>query len=595
MAQNPIVVPDGSGFQVRTGFNNALLSLATLFAGTGAPNPLYPYQFWINTSTNEIMQADKNGVNSYELGTIDANGTIHWLTSGFSGVLPIVNGGTGLSSTLAYSVLSNNTSTPSVLASNETLVLGTPEITDTGILIQATSSTPMYNQILIQNINSGTTASTNFIVNNDQGTASTYYGEFGMNSSGFTGPSAFNTPNMVYLEAVSGDLAIGTGTANAIHFVTNAGAADSATISSAGVLSLATPLPLGSGGTNATSAASALVNLFPSAVQGNIPYYNGTAWVNLATGTAGQVLQTQDSGANPVWSNGPTTDRNKIINGDNRFDQLNSGSSQTITAGAALAYTNDRWFVYCTGANVTGQRVTSGVNNFQYAYQITGASSVTAVVRGQRIESFNAYDLAGNTATLQAQISSTTLTSITWTAYYANTTDTFGTVASPTKTQIATGTFTITSTPTKYTVNISMPANAINGVEIDFSVGAFTSGTLTITGVQLEKNSYATPFEFLSYGAELALCERYAYMLITYWLGYTMSASNLYNGIVIYPVTMRTTPTLLNATFTVGSGNAGTPAITTDTTTQMAALSNSAANWSTGVFCYIGGYLSAEL
>jgi hypothetical protein len=49
---------------------------------------------------------------------------------------------------------------------------------------------------------------------------------------------------------------------------------------------------------------------FPtSPVQGDIAYYNGTAWANLAPGTAGQILQTGGSSANPSWvtNTGPST------------------------------------------------------------------------------------------------------------------------------------------------------------------------------------------------------------------------------------------------------------------------------------------------
>ena len=52
--------------------------------------------------------------------------------------------------------------------------------------------------------------------------------------------------------------------------------------------------------------------------------------------------------------------KNRIINGGMKIDQRNAGASQTITAAAALAYTVDRWYAYCTGANVTGQRVGAG-------------------------------------------------------------------------------------------------------------------------------------------------------------------------------------------------------------------------------------------
>ena len=203
--------------------------------------------------------------------------------------------------------------------------------------------------------------------------------------------------------------------------------------------------------------------------------------------------------------------RNRIINGSMGIDQRNAGASQTITA-AALAYTVDRWYAYCTGANVTGQRVTSSgttVSPSQYAYQFTGAASVTAIGFAQRIEAVNSYDLAGSTATLSVNLSNSVLTTVTWTAYYANTTDTFGTLASPTVTQIATGTFTVTSTLTRYSTNISIPSAATTGIQILFTVGAQTSGTWVIGNVQLEAGSVATPFERRQITNEIVLCERY--------------------------------------------------------------------------------------
>lgn len=199
--------------------------------------------------------------------------------------------------------------------------------------------------------------------------------------------------------------------------------------------------------------------------------------------------------------------RNRLINGGMAIDQRNAGASQTITAAAALAYTVDRWYAYCTGANVTGQRV-AGTGSDQYRYQFTGAASVTAIGFGQRIEQLNCYDLNGTTATLSVDLANSLLTSVTWTAYYATTADTFGTLASPTRTQIATGTFTVTSTLTRYNTQISIPAAATTGIEIVFTVGAQTSGTWTVGNVQLEAGSVATPFERRS-GQMLALCQRY--------------------------------------------------------------------------------------
>lgn len=200
--------------------------------------------------------------------------------------------------------------------------------------------------------------------------------------------------------------------------------------------------------------------------------------------------------------------RNKIINGGMAVDQRNAGAAQTFTAAAALAYCVDRWYGYCTGANVNGQRVAgSGAN--QYRYQFTGAASVTGIGFGQRIEKLNSIDLAGSTATLSVDLANSLLTTVNWTAYYANTDDTFGSLASPTRTQIATGSFTVNSAVTRYSTPISIPAGATTGIEVVFSVGAQTSGTWVIGNVQLEAGSSASAFERRPIATELAACQRY--------------------------------------------------------------------------------------
>jgi hypothetical protein len=142
-------------------------------------------------------------------------------------------------------------------------------------------------------------------------------------------------------------------------------------------------------------------------------------------------------------------------------------------------------------------------------YRFTGATSVTKIGFAQRIENLNCQDLAGSTATLSVDLSNSLLTTVTWTASYANTANTFGTLASPTVTSIATGTFTVNSTLTRYSVNISIPAAATTGIQIELSVAAQTSGTWNIGNVQLEFGNVATPFEQRPIGMELALCQRY--------------------------------------------------------------------------------------
>ena len=81
----------------------------------------------------------------------------------------------------------------------------------------------------------------------------------------------------------------------------------------------------------------------------------------------------------------------------------------------------------------------------------------------------------------------------------------------------------------------------------NLAVGAAVSDYLAITGVQLEAGDTATPFEHRSYGAELALCQRY------YWKNkpsslYAYIAVGVsrvtYMGLLIqYPQVMRAAPT----------------------------------------------------
>jgi len=208
-----------------------------------------------------------------------------------------------------------------------------------------------------------------------------------------------------------------------------------------------------------------------------------------------------------VWTDTPSTFgfKNRLINGLMQIAQrATSGTSGAAVPTTSPTYPSiDRWYAYATGATVTVARVAGSGSN-QYNLQVTGAASVTAVGVGQRIEQSNSYDMAGSTATLSVNISNSLLTTVTWTANYATSADTWSA-----KTQIATGTFTVTSTLTNYTVNISIPAAATTGIEILFTVGAQTSGTWVIGNAQLEKGSAATTFDYRSNVTEFQLCQRY--------------------------------------------------------------------------------------
>ena len=118
------------------------------------------------------------------------------------------------------------------------LTTGTLGYSDTGILSSLQSAIAGYNQVILRNSSNDVSASSDYVLNNDLSTASTYYGDFGMNSSTFTGTGSFAKANAVYLSASNGDLVLGTITSNLIRFVVNNGATDAMNISASGVLNI---------------------------------------------------------------------------------------------------------------------------------------------------------------------------------------------------------------------------------------------------------------------------------------------------------------------------------------------------------------------
>ena len=201
--------------------------------------------------------------------------------------------------------------------------------------------------------------------------------------------------------------------------------------------------------------------------------------------------------------------KNLLHNGNFSVDQRGNGTTHSVAVSTtAFSYYIDRWFANSTGAALTGSLIT-GLGTSRYNYRLTGLVSNTGFNIGQRVESINVGHLASSAATLQFKVASSSLTTLTYTISYANTADTFGTLGSPTKTTIVTGSVAVTATLTRQTVSFTMPANAF-GVEILFTGGALVaSQTFTLADVQLESGSVATGFETRPYQTELALCQRY--------------------------------------------------------------------------------------
>ena len=101
--------------------------------------------------------------------------------------------------------------------------------------------------------------------------------------------------------------------------------------------------------------------------------------------------------------------------------------------------------------------------------------------------------------------------------------------------------------------------------------------TLEITGLQLEVGSFATDFEHRSFGQELALCQRYFYAYrpsSNMWRdGY--SDTGIYiKGVVTFPVTMRSAPTVVKVgTFDHSNNETNNVAAETPTTSITEATS----------------------
>ena len=253
--------------------------------------------------------------------------------------------------------------------------------------------------------------------------------------------------------------------------------------------------------------------------------------------------------------------KNRIINGDMVIDQRNNGASITPTASA---YTLDRWLAslnvaskFSVQQNAGSVTPPAGFINYlgvtsTSAYSVTSTDSLSIQ---QRIEGFNTADLNFGTANAR------TITLSFWVR--SSLTGTFGgqIFGSPTRSYPFTYSIPTANTWTYITITIAGDTtintyNTTNGFSliVVFGLGSGSSasggtvntwqngnftqptGTVSvvgtngatwyITGVQLERNTTATPFEWIPYGTELALCQRYLPACISSSGFEAMSVSN---------------------------------------------------------------------
>ena len=268
--------------------------------------------------------------------------------------------------------------------------------------------------------------------------------------------------------------------------------------------------------------------------------------------------------------------KNKIINGDFGIWQRGTGSFSTIAN-----YTADRWNV----DNSTTTRQT-GTNQFPYCIQLANSTGNPAIRQGVELPVVGNAGIwqIGSTFTISFYAKTSTTVSANL-AFYAAFADGAQTGLDGNAQQIVSTTNIGASSTswTKYTTTFTIgsgvaPVSTNKCVEIVIYLNSGSySGNFSVTGVQLEAGSVATPFTTATgtLSGELAACQRY-YVRINNSSGFSYLGAVLLSrgnsqsdGYVRLPVPMRTYPTGIDfgnifvATYAGGS-NAGISTLTLD-------------------------------
>jgi hypothetical protein len=305
-----------------------------------------------------------------------------------------------------------------------------------------------------------------------------------------------------------------------------------------------------------------------------------------------------------------TSFKNRIINGAMVIDQRNAGASVTPVS---TQYLLDRWQAILTqtakySAQQNAGAVTPPVGFTNYLGVVSLSSHSLAAgdfyqVK-QHLEGFNVADFAWGTASaspitvsfwVRSSLTGNFGLVISWGSSGSNqrsypilysiaSTNTweYKTITIPGDTTMPAGGFE-TGNGSSIQLRFSLGGGATNAgtsgawatansqtVTGDTSVVGTNGATFYLTGVQLEKGSTATSFDYRPYGQELALCQRYFARLGSGSTGYVFNGTNGDFG-VQFPTAMRTTPSVSH----LDNYSVTNPATATYTATNTALSSGS--------------------
>jgi hypothetical protein len=234
------VAPTGADVGKVLSWNGSSFTWASAPAATSATNIAggaqyqIPFQSAVGTTTFNANLTFNSSTNTFGTTNVTATSAVSGNTVASTTTVTAGTSVTATTSVTGATVIANKAIAPTATTGAHSY--GTLSYTDTNIFESSQTSVDSYAQKILQNTSNGTAASADYIVSNNLGTATTYFGNFGMNSSTFSGIGPFQLPNAVYLYATDSDIVIGTKTAHSLRLVTNDNSADSMTISSNGSL-----------------------------------------------------------------------------------------------------------------------------------------------------------------------------------------------------------------------------------------------------------------------------------------------------------------------------------------------------------------------